>query len=73
MGYVTRVNRLFKGMELVRRHGAPAEGRHSLQIEVNRNLYMDKHAYHKHAGFPALQRDLTRLVAAVCDYARARL
>lgn len=73
LGYAVRVNRLFKGLELVRRHGLPGEGRHSLQIEINRNIYMEPHAYAKAEGYAKLSQDLTGLVAAICDYARARL
>jgi N-formylglutamate amidohydrolase len=71
MGYEARIDRPFRGMELIKRHGRPAEGQHSLQIEINRNLYMDKRGYAKLEGFAVLQTNLTRLVAAVCAYARA--
>ncbi len=72
MGYEVRVNRPFKGMEVVRRYGSPEHGRHSLQVEINRNLYMDKHDYRKLAGFSILQANLSRLVADICDYAHRR-
>lgn len=39
-GYDVAVNWPMKGVELVRKHGRPLENRHSLQIEVNRRLYM---------------------------------
>jgi len=29
-------------VELVRRHGKPAVNRHSIQVEINRKLYMDE-------------------------------
>ena len=70
-GYVARVNRLFKGMELVRRHGRPEADQHSLQIEINRNIYMDKFHYGKSEGFAALQEHLTGLIETICDYTRA--
>ena len=41
-GYHVTVNDPYKGVELVRAFGCPAEGRHSLQIEINRKLYMDE-------------------------------
>jgi N-formylglutamate amidohydrolase len=71
MGYEVRVNRPFRGMECIRRHGRPAQGQHSLQIEINRNLYMDRRSYEKLEGFAVLRANLTRLVASICDYARA--
>ena len=36
LGYSVALNHPFKGAELVERFGRPLEGRHSLQIEVNR-------------------------------------
>ena len=42
LGYDVRINEGYKGVEIVRRQGRPAEGRHSLQIEVDRALYRAK-------------------------------
>lgn len=61
-GYRVEVNTLFKGAEIVRRHGRPAEGRHSLQIEINRALYMDETTLLKTDGFALLKKNLTGLV-----------
>ena len=72
MGYEVAVNDPYKGVELVRKHGRPAERRHSLQIEINRRLYMDDVSLARTAGFGALQADLVRLIEALADYVRAR-
>jgi N-formylglutamate deformylase len=72
MGYEVAINDPYKGVELVRKHGRPHERRHSLQIEVNRRLYMDESTLEKSAGFGALQADLARLVEALADYVQAR-
>lgn len=69
-GYDVKINEPYKGVELVRRYSDPARGRHSLQIEVNRKLYMNEETREKHAGFAAVQANLDKLVAAICDYAR---
>lgn len=71
-GYDVRVNDPYKGVELVRRHGRPKENRHSLQIEVNRKLYMDEESFERNANFAKLKRDLDALVAALAIFARAR-
>ncbi len=66
-GYSVAVNDPYKGMELIRANGAPAEGRHSMQIEVNRKLYMDEATRLPNDGYPALQQtfsDLSRHLAA---------
>ncbi|MGJ7527041.1 N-formylglutamate amidohydrolase [Variovorax sp. GB1P17] len=41
-GYSVDYNHPYKGVELVRRHGKPAGNRHSIQVEINRKLYMDE-------------------------------
>jgi N-formylglutamate deformylase len=42
LGYSISYNHPYKGVELVRRYGDPARHRHSIQVEVNRKLYMDE-------------------------------
>lgn len=71
LGYAVGLNHPFKGAEIVMRHGAPAVGRHSLQIEINRGLYMDESRIEKSPGFTALKADMDRLVATIAAYARA--
>ena len=66
-GYTVKVNDPFKGVELVRVHGRPEQGRHSLQLEVNKRLYMDDHPPRRHAGFATLQAHLMHLVDAIAD------
>lgn len=72
MGYDVKINEPYKGVELVRRYSDPAHGRHSLQLEINRKLYMDEAAIEKNGGFPSLQANMTKLTAAICRYARER-
>ncbi|MSO77533.1 MAG: N-formylglutamate amidohydrolase [Alphaproteobacteria bacterium] len=69
MGYRVAVNDPLKGVELVRAYSAPDAGRHSLQIEVNRGLYLDEERVTKTDGFTPLQGDLERLIAAVAAFA----
>jgi N-formylglutamate deformylase len=73
LGYEVRINDGYKGVEIVRRQGRPAENRHSLQIEVDRALYMDQRTLEKLPCFDTLRANLTCLVEAVADYVRARL
>ena len=70
-GYRVAINDPYKGFELVRRHGRPAEGRHSLQIEVNRALYMDEATLSKRPGFLTVERDLSALAAALAEWLRS--
>ena len=41
-GFDVKVNDPYKGVELVRAYSDPPHGRHSLQIEINKRLYMDE-------------------------------
>jgi N-formylglutamate amidohydrolase len=72
MGYEVKVNDPYKGVELVRAYSDPRAGRHSLQIEVNRRLYLDEGTLGKTAGFGTLKSNLARLAATLADYARGR-
>jgi N-formylglutamate deformylase len=70
-GYEVAINRPYKGQELVRRYADPARHRHSLQIEINRGLYMDERTGEKSANFPRLRAQLEQLIEAVCGFAAA--
>lgn len=70
LGYGVRVNMPYKGVELIRRHGRPGEGRHALQIEISRRLYLDERTLERSAGFPVLRAAMDRLIGAICAYAR---
>ncbi len=71
-GYDVTVNDPYKGVELVRAYGRPAEGRHSLQVEINRKLYMDETTLRPSAGYAKLKSDLRGLTAALLDWTRAQ-
>jgi N-formylglutamate amidohydrolase len=73
MGYGVRLNDPFKGAEIVTRYSAPQAGRHSLQIEINRGLYLDEHAHAKTTQFATLRGDLRRLIAAMVRHAQANV
>lgn len=62
LGYSVSLNHPYKGVELVRRFGAPEQDRHSVQIEINRKLYMDEHSFELIAGYAPLKADLRSLV-----------
>ena len=67
-GHDVAYNHPYKGVELVRRFGNPAQQRHSVQIEINRKLYMDEQTLELHAGFERLQDDLRALVEMLSAY-----
>ena len=73
MGYDVRVNDPYKGVELVRAYSDPDEHKHSLQIEVNRKLYMDEVSREVNANFAKLQSDIAVLIKAISSYARKNI
>jgi len=68
-GYNVRLNYPYKGAELVRRYGKPHHNRHSIQIEINRAIYMDERTLKITKNFRELQKNLENLCDVVCDYA----
>ncbi len=72
MGYEVKINDPYKGMELIRRYADPGAGRHALQLEINRKLYMDEDSLDPHEGFGRLQHDLGTLAERIAAYAYGR-
>jgi N-formylglutamate deformylase len=60
-----KVNDPYKGVELVRAYSDPKAGRHSLQIEINKRLYMDEATLQKTEGFEVLQKNLFSLLQEI--------
>ena len=63
----------YRGAEIITRHGDPANGRHCLQLEVNRRLYLDEETLVMKPEAQKLQADLEDVMAAFtkwCDTPR---
>lgn len=71
-GYSVRRNDPFKGVALIERIGQPEKQRNSVQIEINRALYMNEKTYEKTAGFDRLKASLDGLSAHVATFIRDR-
>jgi len=69
-GYDVRINEIYKGVEIVKRQGRPSARRHSLQIEVDRALYMDQKTLHKNSNFVQLQTDISHLIEMLGHFCR---
>ena len=65
MGYRVRRNDPYAGGFITRHYGRPRAGIHTLQIELNRALYMDEERIAPSDGFDTVRADLTRLVAVL--------
>jgi N-formylglutamate amidohydrolase len=64
-GYTVVRNKPYAGGFITEHYGEPALGRHALQIEINRALYMDERTLEKAERFDNLRRDLTEVFASV--------
>jgi N-formylglutamate amidohydrolase len=62
-GYSVRSNDPYKGGWITREYGEPDAGRHAIQIEVNRDLYMDEEYFEvKESGMAKLRRVCSELL-----------
>jgi N-formylglutamate amidohydrolase len=73
LGFVVTRNNPYAGGFTTRHYGRPETGVHTLQIEINRALYMDEAAVSRGAGLPALAANMERLIAILADAAPALL
>jgi N-formylglutamate deformylase len=72
-GYSVAINDPYRGVEIVRRLGRPLRRRHSVQLEINRRLYMDEQSLARHDGAERLRADLGALLARVAGYVQAQV
>ena len=72
-GYSVAYNHPYKGVELVRRYSNPAAQRHSIQLEINRKLYMDEETLDITPGFAALKANLRSLVEQLLNTDSSKL
>lgn len=72
-GYSVSVNEPYVGNELIARHGDPARGIDSIQVEINKKLFMDVHTFRKNEGFAKLKSDLDRLLTVLAAECVARM
>jgi N-formylglutamate deformylase len=69
-GYVVSINDPYKGQDLIRTSGQPAKNRHSLQIEINRALYMNEATREPNTHFTTLRGDIDVVLRDVAAFIR---
>ena len=62
MGYRVARNKPYAGGYVTETYGRPERGRHALQIEISRALYMNEATITRTSGFAALARDFASFV-----------
>lgn len=69
-GYSTARNTPYAGGFATLAHGHPPIGRHALQIEVRRRLYLDEASVEPHDGFLTLRRHMGEIAQEISAFAR---
>ena len=64
-GYSVSVNAPYTGNELIRRIADPARGIDSIQVEINKKLFMDTKTFRATEGLPKVRADLDKLLAVL--------
>jgi N-formylglutamate deformylase len=72
LGYSVNRNWPFKGGYITQLHGRPHEGRHSIQIEINRGLYLDLATLELTPGAEHLRSDLAEFSSRIAAFASSR-
>lgn len=69
-GLVVRRNKPYAGGYITENYGAPVAGRHAVQVEINRSLYMDERTLTLAPAAGPLSEALARMVADICEKMR---
>ncbi len=70
-GYSTARNAPYAGGFATMAHGRPAHGRHALQIEFRRRLYLDEARVEPNEGFLRLRNDITEIADEIRVFTRS--
>jgi len=66
-GYPVSRNKPYAGGFITEHYGNPAAGLHSIQLEINRALYMDERRYQRIPGFERVAADMDLLARRLGD------
>lgn len=72
-GYTVAINDPYAGMDLLVTHGDPENQCHSLQVELNRSLYLNEQTREPLPQFSQVQADITRLLADLGRFVQQQL
>ena len=67
LGYKVARNNPYAGGFNTEQYGRPAHGRHALQVEIKRSLYMDENSLERLESLSKVRDDMTKMVAALAD------
>lgn len=67
LGYEVCRNKPYAGGFITEHYGRPVRGLHAIQIEINRDLYMDEERLLPHDGFAPLLHDMEQLIGSLLE------
>ena len=70
LGYSATSNKPYAGGFITEHYGRPLKGLHTVQIEINRALYMDEQRIEPNANFDAFRMVLNGVIAQIADIGR---
>jgi N-formylglutamate deformylase len=71
-GLVVTRNTPFAGAYITQAYGRPARGRHAVQIEIDRALYMNERLIRPNGNFDAFRRLMRDVIRDIAEIGRAR-
>jgi N-formylglutamate amidohydrolase len=71
-GFRVAYNDPYKGVEILHRYGKPASHVHSVQLEINRALYMNEETLERLPYFDILQNHLSEVTAELAQWTKKR-
>lgn len=71
LGYSVAVNDPYAGQDLLREFGAPERGHESLQIELNRAIYLDEQTRELLPRANAVREDITEVLGSIAAHIRS--
>jgi len=73
LGYTVTINDPFKGVELVEKYSNPARGYHSIQIEINKALYMNEETNARNGNYENLKSHINTITAFIAQHIESKL
>ena len=72
LGYQVELDGFNKGQHLIRHYADPAQGRHSMMLEIRKDLYMDEKTIERNDRFVETQANMGKLAKAICEFSAAQ-
>lgn len=73
LGFRVVLNNPYKGLEIVKRSGNPYENRHSIQLEINRAIYVNEKTHEHTKAFGEIQEKMVELLKQVSGFTQSKL